>query len=217
MTRYLLFISYIGSQFRGVQKQAVSAEPSKLDAETIQGILEICSKRFNPANEPTVCVSSRTDKGVHALRSSAHVDLIRKSNLIYEPAYLAAGYNKQLAKLDLDLRHMQQFNISALKDAALLFPGSRDFRTFMGSKARLPEEVSTVKEMYSLDIVTGSPLLSPKYCPSAAYYDYWDVVCHAKSFLYRQVSGQEEKNTYKVYLITVQNQSMSCRSMCSET
>jgi hypothetical protein len=44
---------------RGVQKQLVKAEPTKSDPESVQGILEICSKRFKPINEPHVCMSSR--------------------------------------------------------------------------------------------------------------------------------------------------------------
>jgi tRNA U38,U39,U40 pseudouridine synthase TruA len=46
----------------------------------------------------------RTDRGVHALRSSAHVDLERYSGLEYDPAHLTVAYNQYFTKANLDLR-----------------------------------------------------------------------------------------------------------------
>jgi len=46
----------------------------------------------------------RTDRGVHALRSSAHIDLERVSGLQYDPAHLTVAYNHYLTKNDLELR-----------------------------------------------------------------------------------------------------------------
>jgi tRNA U38,U39,U40 pseudouridine synthase TruA len=46
----------------------------------------------------------RTDRGVHALRSSAHVDLERVSGLQYDPAHLTIAYNQYLTKTNLELR-----------------------------------------------------------------------------------------------------------------
>jgi tRNA U38,U39,U40 pseudouridine synthase TruA len=79
------------------------------------------------------------------------------------------------------------FDVSLLKAAAALFPGTRDFRTFMGNKAKLPPDVSTVKEMYRLDVAPGTPLLGAEYSSCCAHYTFWDITCQAKSFLYRQV------------------------------
>ncbi|KAJ9575751.1 hypothetical protein L9F63_007397 [Diploptera punctata] len=236
MTRYLLFISYIGTQFRAVQKQIVNAEPNKLDPNSVQGIIEICSKKFNPENEPYVYVSSRTDQGVHALRSSAHIDLVRRNGRIYEPQSLLAGFNKYFTSKDIDLRiqsikivpdsfharfnaksrkylyrlavrkpdapseveipfaewkrchfvDVPQFDVSLMESAARLFPGSRDFRTFTNNN-RCKEDMNTVKDMYKLDVVPGRPLLNSEYSPNCSHYDYWDIICHGRSFLYRQV------------------------------
>lgn len=46
----------------------------------------------------------RTDRGVHALRSSAHIDLERVSGLQYDPARLTAAYNHYLTKNNFELR-----------------------------------------------------------------------------------------------------------------
>ncbi|PNF18392.1 tRNA pseudouridine synthase-like 1 [Cryptotermes secundus] len=245
MTRYLLYISYLGTKFRGVQKQLVNAESTKSDPESVQGILEICSKRFKPVNEPHVYMSSRTDRGVHALCSSAHVDLEHAGGLTYHPAHLTVGYNRYFAEAELDVRvqsvhivpetfharfsaksrtylyrlavrnpdappingnsswmveipflewnrchfiqKVDKFDVSLLKAAAALFPGTKDFRTFMGNKAKLPPDISTVKEMYRLDITPGTPLLGAEYSSCCSYYTFWDITCQARSFLYRQV------------------------------
>lgn len=240
MTRYLLFISYLGTRFRAVQKQIVNKDPTLLDPDSVQGILEICSKRFKPQNEPQVYVSSRTDQGVHALCSSAHVDLIKRNGKPYDPECLAVGYNKYMTSNKIDLRvqsvkivpdsfHARfsaksrtylyrlavrkpdappinklaeipfgdwnrcyfirkapQFDVSLLQTAAHLFPGTRDFRTFMNNN-KTADDINTVKDMYKLDVVPGKALLSAEYSPSCSHYDYWDVICHGRSFLYRQV------------------------------
>lgn len=186
----------------------------------------------------------QADRGVHALRSSAHVDLERVSGLQYDPAHLTIAYNQYLTKTNLELRVQRvhvvpetfharrnvksrtylyrlavrnpdappigkntaymaevpfiewnrchfiqkvgEFDVSRLKAAAALFPGTRDFRTFMGSKSKMPSDINTVKEMYRLDVTPGTPLLGAE-CSSSSYYTFWNITCQAKSFLYRQV------------------------------
>lgn len=92
-----------------------------------------------------------------------------------------------LVMLSLD-RNVDKFDVSLLKDAAALFPGTRDFRTFMGCGARIPSDISTVKELYRLDITPGTPLLGAQYSSSCSHYNFWDITCKARSFLYRQVT-----------------------------
>jgi tRNA U38,U39,U40 pseudouridine synthase TruA len=84
-------------------------------------------------------------------------------------------------------RKVDKFDVSMLKAAAALFPGTRDFRTFMGNKAKIPPDISTVKEMYRLDITPGTPLLGAEYSSCSSHYTFWDITCQARSFLYRQV------------------------------
>lgn len=84
-------------------------------------------------------------------------------------------------------RNVDKFDVSLLKAAAALFPGTRDFRTFMGSKARSLPDISTIKEIYRLDITPGTPLLDVNYSSSYSHYTFWDITCQARSFLYRQV------------------------------
>lgn len=83
-------------------------------------------------------------------------------------------------------RKVDEFDVLRLKAAAALFPGTRDFRTFMGSRAQSPPDINTIKEMYRLDVTPGTPLLGAE-CSSSSYYTFWNITCQAKSFLYRQV------------------------------
>jgi len=80
--------SYMGTHFRGLQKQNYRIKEDQLseseissmyekDEVTVQGALE--SAVWNvvkPPNPVKVVTSSRTDKGVHALVNTAHVDLL---------------------------------------------------------------------------------------------------------------------------------------------
>ncbi|CAG2054047.1 unnamed protein product [Timema podura] len=47
---------------------------------------------------------SRTDKGVHALQSSVHLDLESSRSLEYSPEYLTSIFNKYFHKNNLDIR-----------------------------------------------------------------------------------------------------------------
>ncbi|VVC35647.1 Hypothetical protein CINCED_3A024746 [Cinara cedri] len=45
------------------------------DPSSVQGLLEYAFKQLSPKNIPKLHISSRTDQGVHAFKSSAHIDL----------------------------------------------------------------------------------------------------------------------------------------------
>lgn len=59
MNRYLLNASYIGSQFRGVQKIINLKTPYNVDDTTIQGNLEFALRQLKPLNPINVIASSR--------------------------------------------------------------------------------------------------------------------------------------------------------------
>uniref|UniRef100_A0A2P2KZF1 tRNA pseudouridine synthase n=1 Tax=Rhizophora mucronata TaxID=61149 RepID=A0A2P2KZF1_RHIMU len=68
--RYLVAIEYIGTRFAGSQKQ--------LNCRTVVGALEEAFRKF--IGQPvSICLSSRTDAGVHALSNVCHVDIERIS------------------------------------------------------------------------------------------------------------------------------------------
>ncbi|XP_077867544.1 tRNA pseudouridine synthase-like 1 [Saccoglossus kowalevskii] len=73
MCRYLLYISYLGTNFRGVV-QTNSTSP------TVQRVIEGALHTLKPQEAAKLYFSSRTDAGVHALNNTAHVDFVRRNN-----------------------------------------------------------------------------------------------------------------------------------------
>uniref|UniRef100_W8BMP8 tRNA pseudouridine synthase n=1 Tax=Ceratitis capitata TaxID=7213 RepID=W8BMP8_CERCA len=104
MNRYLLNISYIGTNFRGIQKTVNKAEEARVDTKTIQGCIELACRALNPTNEIETVISSRTDAGVHALHSTLHVDLERRNSMPYDPTTITCVLNRALHKDTLPIR-----------------------------------------------------------------------------------------------------------------
>ncbi|KAF3856060.1 hypothetical protein F7725_016783 [Dissostichus mawsoni] len=74
--RYLIFFQYIGTKYSGV----VKVPQHELVKKGVQDHLEDAIRRLKPINLVSLSVSSRTDRGVHALSNSAHFDLQRKND-----------------------------------------------------------------------------------------------------------------------------------------
>ncbi|XP_059607953.1 tRNA pseudouridine synthase-like 1 [Phlebotomus argentipes] len=104
MNRYLLYISYLGTNFRGLQKVINKVNPQPLDNSTVQSALEFALQRLQPANEIKVVISSRTDSGVHALHSAVHVDLERRSGKPYEEHYITSLLNQSFKRDEIAIR-----------------------------------------------------------------------------------------------------------------
>ncbi|XP_076058456.1 tRNA pseudouridine synthase-like 1 [Oratosquilla oratoria] len=102
MKRYLFYFGYIGTQFRGLQKQTIPNNFRGGDFHTVQGHFEKALTKF--AAGPLSC-SSRTDAGVHALRTTAHVDLKPGRNGEYpSPNYVTKVLNCCFYKEKLGIR-----------------------------------------------------------------------------------------------------------------
>lgn len=82
--RYLTFFSYIGTGFRSSEKIWLKENRNLPDPESVQGMMELSLLKLRSLNYPNVTLSSRTDGGVHALKSSAHFDLERYGTQIYD-------------------------------------------------------------------------------------------------------------------------------------
>lgn len=102
MGRYLIYLSYIGTKYRGVQRQY---NRNINCTDTIQGICETALKHLQPLSEPIMTFSSRTDKGVHALLNTAHCDLIPGKNpdTSYPPYIITEVLNRYFFKMDHDI------------------------------------------------------------------------------------------------------------------
>ncbi|XP_077428359.1 tRNA pseudouridine synthase-like 1 isoform X2 [Vanacampus margaritifer] len=77
-TRYLIFFQYIGTKYSG----AVKLSPNQLFLKKrgVQDHLEDALRRLKPLDPVSLSISSRTDRGVHALSNSAHFDFQRTND-----------------------------------------------------------------------------------------------------------------------------------------
>ncbi|XP_051173772.1 tRNA pseudouridine synthase-like 1 isoform X1 [Leptopilina boulardi] len=103
MNRYLLFFSYLGHRYRGLQRQ--SGNSNILDVDCIQGAIEAAFTAVKPKiiNHKFVS-SSRTDAGVHGLFNAAHVELENKLGLFYHPESLTRFLNRHLLRCRHEIR-----------------------------------------------------------------------------------------------------------------
>lgn len=60
MNRYLINLSYVGTHFRGIQKNLIKANGRQDDPYSVEGALEIALKKFRPVNEFKIKLSSRS-------------------------------------------------------------------------------------------------------------------------------------------------------------
>ncbi|KAK4876145.1 hypothetical protein RN001_012567 [Aquatica leii] len=243
MNRYLLNVSYIGTPFRGVQRQVSAKDSRQPDRSTVQGQVEIGLKALQSLNEPAVTLSSRTDAGVHALHTTMHTDLHRRGTKPYEPGVITGCLNQYFAKNELSIRILKtylvpsdfhcrhnaisrtylyrlvvmnthkkslhahlpieefnrclfmshtDFDVDKLKEAAKVFTGYHDFRTFMHKSSILPDKL-TKKIIEKCEIHEDVPHWSKTYgwpyCVSCNEADYkvYNIIIKANGFLYRQV------------------------------
>lgn len=77
-TRYMLVVEYVGTDFHGSQRQDQAADHG-LERPTVQSALESALAQLtkHASAPPAVVFCGRTDAGVHATASVAHVDLQR--------------------------------------------------------------------------------------------------------------------------------------------
>lgn len=101
-SRYLLRFSYLGTRYRGMQRQ--SSRPCT-EHWTVQGAIEAALGQLRPLNsEPVLVLASRTDTGVHAVESAAHVDFRPANPLLqFQPEHLATSLNHILGRHKHDI------------------------------------------------------------------------------------------------------------------
>ncbi|XP_006617523.2 tRNA pseudouridine synthase-like 1 isoform X1 [Apis dorsata] len=235
MRRYFIKFSYLGTQYRGMQKNVIQDENIIIrDIDTIQGVLENAFTTLIPKciEWPKITCSSRTDIGVHSMCNLAHIDIKNKYDSIYYPNDTLKFVNRYLLNCDHNIRllefipvkktfHVRKlvnsrtylyrfliaknkdehripvtelnqcfhvrsdtFDSERIKRATQLFMGTKDFRTFC-SKSISNRSINYVRNLNSLTIEKGYPLMPND--PLSQNFEYWNIICSAKGFLYKQV------------------------------
>ncbi|CAG5127986.1 unnamed protein product [Candidula unifasciata] len=102
MGRFLIYFSYFGTRYSGVQEQR------GLAVKTVGGALMTALKHLQPSNEIKLTLSSRTDKGVHALANACHVDLVYPfDGKEYNPSVITSLLNYYLMNQQEEIRILQ--------------------------------------------------------------------------------------------------------------
>lgn len=110
---------------RGIQRTVKKLDNGAKtdDVYTVQGVIELALQRLRPVNDINSIISSRyfdkfcnslnkfhifsfcrTDAGVHALRSTLHVDLERPDKKAYNPNYITSYLNTAFFKYQIPVR-----------------------------------------------------------------------------------------------------------------
>lgn len=99
--RYLLRFAYLGTRYRGIQRQSTRPHTEHF---TVQGAIEAALCQLGCLGDPVLVLASRTDTGVHASESAAHVDLRPANpNQYFQPQHLAVGLNTVLTRHKHDI------------------------------------------------------------------------------------------------------------------
>ncbi|XP_034941626.1 tRNA pseudouridine synthase-like 1 [Chelonus insularis] len=110
--KYLLFMSYIGTRYRGAAKTIRSNK--LVDLDSIEGAIEagfITAASPQSLCFPKVRISSRTDAGVHALLNAAEITLEHPNNEFYQPKLLLPRINLWFARCGHEIRLTDIFPI----------------------------------------------------------------------------------------------------------
>ncbi|CAL1542765.1 unnamed protein product [Lymnaea stagnalis] len=106
MGRFLMFFSYVGSRYRGLQRQNALVKGDPIP--TIEGALHQAMTALQPANSFKIVLSSRTDSGVHAIKNACQVDLtFPEEGKEYEPSIITSVVNYHLRRRKDDVRVLE--------------------------------------------------------------------------------------------------------------
>ncbi|XP_067658802.1 tRNA pseudouridine synthase-like 1 isoform X2 [Haliotis asinina] len=183
MGRYLMFLQYLGTRYSGLQVQRVGGF-DRHDVKTVQGIIESHLKKLLPTWESNLCLSSRTDKKVHAICNAVHFDFHHESRLKEQSDLdrLKFILNIQLHKAKEDIK--APFDVDLFVKSAELLAGTHNFSaftTFKGTQFKNP-----VKNVV-IGLRGGQPDHGVCQHLEGVKCNFWDVHVQAKSFLYHQV------------------------------
>ncbi|XP_057701899.1 tRNA pseudouridine synthase-like 1 isoform X3 [Corythoichthys intestinalis] len=174
-TRYLIFFQYIGTKYSG----AVKVPPHQLGKKGVQDHLEDAIRRLRPLNPVSLSISSRTDRGVHALSNSAHFDLQRKNDKpLFTEDVLVEALNFHLK--DEEIREL---DVGAMSEAATVLAGTHDFSSFRAVNSDLPFK-NPVKTLDVARIHPGRAFVCEHFHREIPF---WEFTFRSKSFLYKQV------------------------------
>ncbi|XP_078045621.1 tRNA pseudouridine synthase-like 1 isoform X2 [Augochlora pura] len=151
MYRYLIKFSYIGTQYRGLQKNGIRSDYIINDVDTIQGAIECAFRALIPKciNSPKLSTSSRTDVGVHAFCNAAHVDLQNQYNFVYNPVFVLKNINRYFIKCHHDIRLLDFIPVTADFQARRYAKSRTYIYRFMIPKSDVPYGIPIMEKSHT--------------------------------------------------------------------
>ena len=184
--RYLMTISYDGTNYNGYQKQP--------DLITVQEVIETALTKINSNKPVSIHASGRTDSKVHALNQKAHFDLDNKlecskikhalNSLLPQDIYIKSVkevdenfharfdvlkkeyiYKINMGEYNpLEVNYIFQYNkelnIEKIKEALTLLEGEHDFSSF----TTLSDNKETyIRTIYETELVQNENILTIKF------------------------------------------------------
>lgn len=180
--RFLINISYDGTDFHGYQKQK--------GKRSVEEELEIALTRINNGKLVKVCASGRTDKGVHALSQFLHADIdvkitpnkLKRAMNTFLPddihvlstKIVSNDFNARYNVLEktyeyfietgeynpIQRNYIYQYNydldVEAMKEAIGVFVGEHDFRAFVTENKT---KENCVREITSAFVASANGLI----------------------------------------------------------
>lgn len=186
--RYLLTISYDGSDFYGYQKQ--------INQRSVQEEIEkVLSKILN--QDTTISASGRTDRMVHAISQKAHFDTdkqidiekfrysmnkilpkdiyIRSIEKVDDSFHARFDVKKKIYIYKLNMgefdphnrkycfQYNKELDVSLLKEATKYFVGTHDFKSFSKTNRKKEDFIRTI---YDIDVSEENNILILKFVGS---------------------------------------------------
>ncbi|XP_055376826.1 tRNA pseudouridine synthase-like 1 [Condylostylus longicornis] len=158
MNRYLLNFSYIGTAFRGLQRQIIKSEPYKPDTNTVQGCIETALRNIFPVNKPELILSSRTDKGVHSLSNYGHVDLEEINGKSFREEEITSTLNRAFCVNNIPIRIIRTIHIPNSFHCRY----NAKLRTYLYRIANTKKEIS--KEEKNIHYIAYIPIEDANRC-----------------------------------------------------
>ncbi|XP_033329892.2 tRNA pseudouridine synthase-like 1 [Megalopta genalis] len=151
MYRYLMKFSYIGTQYRGLQKNGIKSDYIINDIDTIQGALECAFTTIIPKciNRPKLTTSSRTDIGVHAFCNAAHIDLQNTHDCLYIPSMVLEQINRYFIACHHDIRLLDFIPVSNDFNARRCAKSRSYVYRFMVPKDNIPYGIPIIERSHT--------------------------------------------------------------------
>ncbi|XP_063409363.1 tRNA pseudouridine synthase-like 1 isoform X2 [Mytilus trossulus] len=187
MGRFLFYFSYVGTRYRGLQRQSTTGIDDTVQGRLVDFTRDVLRRDLrDPTATLSSLVSSRTDVGVHALNNTITVDFPdRKLNgEQHDLMSIQKILNMKLGKKGEEIS--PPFSMDKFLQAAEVMCGTNNFTSFTSVK-KIKEEFKNPVRTVSINVKRGAPYMAGSTEECQEKLEFWDVHIISKSFMYKQI------------------------------